>query len=78
MMKMIRIIPVLAVVALFLAPQANARALTVGLAIPLEGTFHPLGDQVRQGFSLAVGDQTSLISDIVEGEDRCDAESGVE
>lgn len=78
MKQMIRIVPVLAMAALFFAPQANARALTVGLAIPLEGTFRPLGDQVRQGFSLAVGDQTSQIGDVVEGEDRCDADSGIE
>jgi len=78
MMQMIRFAPVLVIAAVFLVQQADARALKVGLAIPLEGSFAPLGEQVLEGFSLATKNKASQFSDVIEGEDRCDAESGAE
>lgn len=52
--------------------------LRVGLAIPETGTFAPLGRQVREGFEVWQIENGDEFTDLVEGEDRCDAASGVE
>ena len=60
-----------------LAP-ASAADLRVGLAIPTEGPFAPLGQQIREGFEVWEAENGDGFTDLVVGEDRCDAESGVE
>jgi branched-chain amino acid transport system substrate-binding protein len=52
--------------------------LRVGLAIPTEGSFAPLGKQIREGFEVWQAETGDEFTDLVEGEDRCDAKSGVE
>lgn len=60
------------------ADTALAADLRVGLAIPEAGPFAPLGQQVIDGFRVWEQDNAASFTDLVEGEDRCDAKSGVE
>lgn len=64
---------------LLAAPRlADARDLVVGLAVPLDGSFAPLGTQVREGFAVWQQASGEEFADLVEGEDKCDARSGEE
>ena len=67
------------VLALFSAPAtARAEALTVGLVIPQSDQFKLLGDHVREAFEVWDADNPGVFGDIVEGDDGCTAESGVD
>jgi branched-chain amino acid transport system substrate-binding protein len=61
------------------APASSIAAdLRIGLAIPETGPFAPLGRQVVEGFEIWQAENNDEFTDLVEGEDRCDAASGRE
>ncbi|WP_420409649.1 ABC transporter substrate-binding protein [Hoeflea sp.] len=65
---------------MLLAAAAHARAdgLRVGLVIPQSGQFALLGDHVREAFALWDRNNPQVFADIVEGDDGCTAETGVD
>lgn len=68
-----------AIVLLFVfASNAHAASLRVGLVIPQSGQFDLLGDHVREAFTLWNSENPQVFADIVEGDDGCTAETGVD
>ncbi|WP_422370369.1 ABC transporter substrate-binding protein [Hoeflea sp.] len=63
---------------LAIAPHARADGLRVGLVIPQSGQFALLGDHVREAFALWSSNNPQVFADIVEGDDGCTAETGVD
>jgi branched-chain amino acid transport system substrate-binding protein len=73
--------PRLAVLMMLLAAsasQARADTLRVGLVIPQSGQFAILGDHVREAFTLWDKTNPQVFSDIVEGDDGCSEETGMD
>lgn len=73
--------PCLAVLTMLLAAsasQARADALRVGLVIPQSGQFAILGNHVREAFALWDKTNPQVFADIVEGDDGCTKETGVD
>lgn len=60
------------------ASQARADSLRVGLVIPQSGQFAILGDHVREAFSLWDRTNPQVFADIVEGDDGCTEETGMD
>jgi branched-chain amino acid transport system substrate-binding protein len=60
------------------ASQARADTLRVGLVIPQSGQFAILGDHVREAFTLWDKTNPQVFSDIVEGDDGCSEETGMD
>jgi len=60
------------------AAPARAESLHVGLVIPQEGQFKPLGDHVRQAFEVWETGNPNVFEDIVEGDDSCSEEAGAD
>ncbi|MBW3098848.1 ABC transporter substrate-binding protein [Pseudohoeflea coraliihabitans] len=57
---------------------AAARPLAIGLAVPVEGAFAPLGAHVEEAFTLFQEAHDTSFADVVVGEDGCDEESGAD
>jgi branched-chain amino acid transport system substrate-binding protein len=57
---------------------ARAESLHVGLVIPQEGQFKPLGDHVRQAFGVWETANPNVFEDIVEGDDSCSEKAGAD
>ncbi|WP_394689157.1 ABC transporter substrate-binding protein [Hoeflea sp.] len=73
--------PRLAVLTMLLAAsaiQARADTLRVGLVIPQSGQFAILGNHVREAFALWDQTNPQIFADIVEGDDGCTEETGVD
>jgi branched-chain amino acid transport system substrate-binding protein len=67
------------VLALFLAAApALADPLHVGLVIPQSGQFKPLGDHVREAFTVWDEANPDQFEDIVEGDDGCSEQAGTD
>ncbi|PHR19660.1 MAG: branched-chain amino acid ABC transporter substrate-binding protein [Hoeflea sp.] len=60
------------------AVPALADPLHVGLVIPQAGQFKPLGDHVREAFSVWDNANPGVFEDIVEGDDGCSEQSGAD
>ncbi len=60
------------------AAPARAESLHVGLVIPQEGQFKPLGDHVRQAFEVWETANPNVFEDIVEGDDSCSEQAGAD
>ena len=60
------------------AAPARAESLHVGLVIPQEGQFKPLGDHVRQAFEVWETANQNVFEDIVEGDDSCSEQAGAD
>lgn len=60
------------------AAQAHADTLRVGLVIPQSGQFAILGTHVREAFTLWDKTNPNVFNDIVEGDDGCTGETGVD
>tara|TARA_R110002012_G_scaffold258598_10_gene439437 strand:- start:29280 stop:30404 length:1125 start_codon:yes stop_codon:yes gene_type:complete len=60
------------------AVPALAEPLHVGLVIPQAGQFKPLGDHVREAFSVWDNTNPGVFEDIVEGDDGCSEQSGAD
>lgn len=60
------------------AVPALAEPLHVGLVIPQAGQFKPLGDHVREAFSVWDNANPGVFEDIVEGDDGCSEQSGAD
>jgi len=60
------------------AAPALADPLHVGLVIPQSGQFKPLGDHVREAFSVWESSNPGVFEDIVEGDDGCSEQAGTE
>lgn len=60
------------------ASQARADTLRVGLVIPQSGQFAILGNHVREAFTLWDKSNPLVFTDIVEGDDGCTEETGMD
>ncbi|MCZ4288652.1 ABC transporter substrate-binding protein [Hoeflea alexandrii] len=60
------------------AAPARAESLHVGLVIPQEGQFKPLGNHVRQAFEVWETANPNVFEDIVEGDDSCSEQAGTD
>ncbi|SOE08525.1 amino acid/amide ABC transporter substrate-binding protein (HAAT family) [Hoeflea halophila] len=60
------------------AVPALAEPFHVGLVIPQSGQFKPLGDHVREAFSVWDNANPGVFDDIVEGEDGCSEQAGAD
>lgn len=60
------------------AAPVRAESLHVGLVIPQEGQFKPLGDHVRQAFEVWETANPNVFEDIVEGDDSCSEQAGTD
>lgn len=68
----------LALVLLLATGPARAESLRVGLIVPQSGQFALLGDHVREAFALWDEANPGVFADLVEGDDGCTAESGID
>lgn len=68
----------LTLILLSAAAPVRAEALRVGLVIPQSGQFALLGDHVREAFALWDEANPGTFADIVEGDDNCSADSGID
>ncbi|WP_417415483.1 ABC transporter substrate-binding protein [Hoeflea sp.] len=62
----------------FATTPARAESLHVGLVIPQEGQFKPLGDHVREAFETWEAANPNVFEDIVEGDDNCSEQAGTD
>ncbi len=72
---------VMTLLAMFTGPATAAeppRTLDVGIVIPQRGPFAVYGAHVREAFTAWQAAHPGIISDLVEGEDGCDAISGAD
>lgn len=68
----------LLVAMLVVAAPVRADSLHVGLVIPQEGQFKPLGDHVREAFEIWESDHPEVFADLVEGDDGCSEQAGAD
>lgn len=68
----------LALTFLMAATSVQAQSARVGLVIPQSGQFQLLGDHVREAFDLWGAANPGAFADVVEGDDGCTEQSGVD
>lgn len=76
-MRCLFCLPAFVLALLAVAMPARADALNVGLVIPQSGQFKLLGDHVREAFGIWDTANPGALADIVEGDDDCTPESGI-
>lgn len=78
MLRALIFIPALALAVFAAAAPVRAEALHVGIVIPQSGQFKLLGDHVREAFEVWDAENPGIFGDIVEGDDGCTEQSGVD